>query len=150
MPDTTPSSPASAALDEIKDRAAVFAKLGPPRSAHPARGIGAESVNAGYASAADVPRLVAAIEAVLEGHEPMPTYGAALNPDGSSACGHDPDDGRHFEVSAGELVCQGDPGPPVCARCSDTLLDDGEAEWPCGIYVAVARELAEEAGDGTS
>lgn len=75
-------------------------------------------------------RLAAMVRGVLDGHEPMPTYGPALNPDGTSACGHDPDDGRHFEVSAGELVCQGDPGPPVCARCTDTLFDAGEAEWP--------------------
>jgi hypothetical protein len=100
--------------------------------------------------AARVPSLLAAIEAALDGHEPMPTYGPALNPDGSSACGHDPDGGRHFEVSVGEWVCQGDPGPTMCARCLDTLLDAGEAEWPCAVYAAVTRELTKgEGGDGS-
>lgn len=98
------------------------------------------------AAAVDVPRLLAAVAAVLEGHEPVPVYGPALNPDGSSACGHDLDDDGHLETSAGEWVCQQDPGPPVCARCSDTLLDDGEAEWPCPTYRAITTALAKGEG----
>jgi hypothetical protein len=93
---------------------------------------------------ADVFRLLKAVEAALDGHEPVPAYGPALNPDGTSACGHDFDDARHFEVSVGEWACQGDPGPPVCARCSDALLVEEEAEWPCRDYRAITGALTGE------
>lgn len=49
----------SAALEAIRDRAGVVAKLGPPRP-------GGDLINAAHRSAADVPRLLAAVEAVLE------------------------------------------------------------------------------------
>lgn len=48
----------TAALQAIRDRAGVVAKLGPPRP-------GGDLINAAHRSAADVPRLVAALEAVL-------------------------------------------------------------------------------------
>jgi hypothetical protein len=52
----------SATLAGIKDRAAVFAKLGPPR---PALGFGSEIYNAAIASAGDVAALVAFAEMAL-------------------------------------------------------------------------------------
>ena len=56
MPD--PADP-SATLEAIRDRAGVVAKLGPPRP-------GGDLINAAHRSAADVPRLLAAVEAVLK------------------------------------------------------------------------------------
>ena len=49
----------SATLEAIRDRAGVVAKLGPPRP-------GGDLINAAHRSAADVPRLLAALEAVLK------------------------------------------------------------------------------------
>ena len=59
----------TAILAAIRDRAGVFAKLGPPR---PALGFGSEVYNAAIASAEDAPSLLAAIEAVLKLHQPGP------------------------------------------------------------------------------
>jgi predicted RNA-binding Zn ribbon-like protein len=53
MPDDLAST-----LAGIRDRAGVFAKVGPPRPS--------ASANAAFASAADVPPLLAAIEAALK------------------------------------------------------------------------------------
>jgi hypothetical protein len=80
-------------------------------------------------------RSASAVKALVAGHEPMPVYMAAV------ACGHDEDDSRHFENDDGEWLCQGSPCPPVCKLCTDTLLDPGEAEWPCGPYSIALREL---------
>ena len=67
MPDATDGTtegttdPASA-LQAIRDRAGIVAKLGPPRP-------GGDLINAAHRSAADVPRLLAAVEAALELHQ---------------------------------------------------------------------------------
>ena len=52
----------AATLAGIRERAGVFVKLGPPRP------VASAVANAAYASAADVPPLLAALEAVLERH----------------------------------------------------------------------------------
>lgn len=62
MPDTT--DPAASALQPIRDRAGIVAKLGPPRP-------GDDLAGAAHRSAADVPRLLKAAEAALKRHRPV-------------------------------------------------------------------------------
>lgn len=51
----------SAAIQSIRDRAGIVAKLGPPRP-------GGDLINAAHRSAADVPALLKAVEAALKRH----------------------------------------------------------------------------------
>lgn len=95
--------PLASGLDEIRNRAAL-AYASPARTAE---------------SAADVPRLLAALEAVLKPHRrsPHPAWGA-----GTGDC-----HGKHF-----------------CLQCS---IDGVYRPWPCQPYHDAARELlGEEAG----
>src|SRR5689334_22335412 len=100
-------APFNAALQAIRDRAGAVAKLGPPRP-------GGDLINAAHRSAADVPRLLAAVEAVLELHKPE-------HADGRNA------DGDEFDSYE-------------CMACDTGGVRDN---WPCDTYRAIAAALAE-------
>jgi hypothetical protein len=92
------------------------------------------------AARADVPRLLAAIEAVLEHHQRVPLYGNAATDDEPGNCPHDPDSPLHFEdPGSTEWLCRGWPEGAVCSSCAE----DGErATWPCPQYAAILAALA--------
>ena len=74
----TPDPGPSATLEAIRDRAGVVAKLGPPRP-------GGDLINAAHRSAADVPSLVAALEAALKLADDWKAEAARMEPSGADA-----------------------------------------------------------------
>ena len=132
---STPDSDPSATLEAIRDRAGVVAKLGPPRP-------GGDLINAAHRSAADVPRLLAAVEAVLGLHQPTPIYGMA--DDGKkSLCDHPfgEDTDTHFEGGDGYWYCRDKKTGDRCSSCADEDQADLWQDWPCATYLAITREL---------
>jgi hypothetical protein len=97
-----------------------------------------------------VPRLLAAVDAVLEHHRPVQLYDRVEDYRGKITCGHDRDyDGDlHYEGDDGLWYCRTRPTVTVCACCSDEADADLRAEWPCPTYAGIARELTGEASDG--
>jgi hypothetical protein len=95
--------------------------------------------------ARDVPQLVAAVEAVLLLHRPVPVHELAVDRHGKPRCGHDPDD--HYEDD-GMWYCKSRSHGDRCATCTDTEDVDLWAEWPCPTYRAIAGSLAREAVAG--
>jgi hypothetical protein len=97
------------------------------------------------ASAIDVSALLAAIEAVLELHQPKPLYGLAfggLNFD-KPLCAHDPDTDHdaHFEGDDGLWYCRGQIAGQACISCAEEDAADLWAEWPCPTHLVITREL---------
>ena len=90
----------------------------------------------------DVPRLVAALRAVLDLHQPMTMY------EHEDCCENDSDDHReerHAEdvVHGGEFFCMDLPtGIVLCAECSRDLDFDGR-DYPCPTVRAVEAALGE-------
>lgn len=131
----TPSDP-SATLQAIKDRAGVVAKLGPPRP-------GGDLINAAHRSAADVPRLVAALEAVLKLHrkqdKPVRSWDLELRCEAH--------DWTRLAVGSFDVVRD-------CPHCSYrdyyvcSYQDCRDEEWPCPTVRAIAAELGREGGGG--
>lgn len=135
MPDTTPSSPASAALDEIKERARVAAD---DKQDGVALWIGALG-----ASQEDVPRLVAAIEAVLAPHQPGRVQILG------HLCKHH-ENHRYFSITSTEA-----DHVRACPDCTATVYTScagcgiGMSVDECPVREAITRELAKgETGDG--
>jgi hypothetical protein len=96
-----------------------------------------------------VPRLLKAVEAALEHHQPVQLYGTVEDYRGKITCGHDADyDGdAHFEGDDGVWYCKGKPTVAVCSSCCDEGNADLRAQWRCPTYRDIARELTGK-GDG--
>jgi hypothetical protein len=102
------------------------------------------------------PRLLAAVEAVLAVHPPVPVYevawhGHAPSPVGGFAlhCGHPGtalEDDRHAESGEGDWICLDQLIHTACGGCRD---DTGEpADFAnCATRAAIKRELTQK--DGT-
>jgi hypothetical protein len=102
----------------------------------------ADAARLSDSAATDVPRLLAAVDAVLASHRPLGLYGNAATEDEPDACPHGPDyDGdAHFEDGSepGEWLCVSRPEGTVCETCIDS---EGAVDWPCSEYQAIARAL---------
>jgi hypothetical protein len=96
----------------------------------------------------DIPRLIATVSALTEGHDATQTY-AWMPEDGKPcACGHDDSSDCHFESNNGEWLCRCQPEGFVCGICVETLIDTTAAEWPCDVHTTAAKALlGEDAGD---
>ena len=124
------------ALEEIRERAGRASR-------------GSWAVQA--RSARDVPRLVAALDAVLKLHQPRQLYDMAESFKGEPLCAHGPDyDGdRHFEGDDGIWYCRDKPTVKVCGTCTDDGDPDLFSKWECPTVEAITRELTgEEHGNG--
>jgi hypothetical protein len=99
------------------------------------------------AARSDVPRLLAAVEAALEHHQPVQLHGTVKDCQGYTACGHDEDyDGDlHYEGDDGVWYCKDHPTVTVCSGCI------GEAGasvlWQCPEYRDILAALTGE-GEG--
>lgn len=80
----TPDPGPSATLEAIRDRAGVVAKLGPPRP-------GGDLINAAHRSAADVPRLLAAVDAALDQADDLTRKSEALDAEAEYVAGEHPE-----------------------------------------------------------
>jgi len=89
-------------------------------------------------SAADVPALLAAIEAVLKHHERQERYEPAWSYGGAPVCGHNPDSddwgADHEYTSDGVEVCLDKPLPDWCTACDEA--------WPCVEVRAITAALS--------
>lgn len=86
----------------------------------------------------DVPRLLAAMQVVLDEHAPVTPLRSTGGGDTCRVCGQDGFDVHddHFESADGSVwLCGRKPEPPVCGTCED---DDA---WPCATYAAIAEAL---------
>jgi hypothetical protein len=115
---------------------------------------GGSFTEAAARSQADVPILLAALEAVLKLHAPKPLYGLAfggLNSD-KPLCAHDPDSDpdAHFEGDDGLWYCRDKTAGQACVSCADEDAADLWAEWPCPTYLAITRELLGEKAENGS
>jgi hypothetical protein len=97
--------------------------------------------------ATGAPRLLAAVAAAMEFHQPLPLFGD-LDSDGDQPCAHcahDPEADCHFEApdDAGRWLCGCRLERTVCEACSSE--PDGEyQDWPCPEYQAIATALTGE------
>jgi hypothetical protein len=135
MPDTT-ADPVAAALEEI--RADVQAGT----EAAQRGDLAALSFAAGRV-AGGAEQLIRTIEALLDGHVPVPLYLPARHGDGrdgASACTHEPDHASHFEGEDGEWLCGDSPDGHDCGKCREELIDGGDG-WPCGVYTGAYEAL---------
>lgn len=89
----------------------------------------------------DVPRLLATVTALLEGHEAVQTYAWVPENGKTCSCGHDGSADCHFEGESGEPLCRCQPAGFVCGLCNETLIDTDAAEWPCEVYTTAAYTL---------
>jgi hypothetical protein len=124
-------NPAAAAVAEIEKRAAI-AYTSPARLAE---------------FGADIPLLLAAVNAALACHQRTDLYGNAATGDEPDACPHDPDDALHFEGDC-EWLCEGKPEGAACSSCTDE--DSVPVEWPCPEYAAILAALTGKGNDGGS
>jgi hypothetical protein len=98
--------------------------------------------------------LVAAVERVLELHQPQPIYGLADNGNGKPLCAHsmDYDGDAHFEGDDGYWYCRDKKEGARCSSCADEENADIWAEWPCPTFLAITTSLSgtdgKEGGDG--
>jgi hypothetical protein len=101
----------------------------------------AEAARLSDSAAVDVPRLLAALDAVLKLHERVPIYGYADGYAGGT-CPHGPDyDGdAHFESDDAEWLCTSLPEGATCDVCRG--IDGDNTDWPCPTYEAIALALA--------
>lgn len=101
-------------------------------------------------SQADVPRLLAAIDAALERHQRLPLYERVHDYKGNVICGHgeDYDGDRHFEGDDGEWLCADKLAGVVCETCVDEAGGE-RIDWPCPEYEAILAALTGKGGDGT-
>lgn len=88
----------------------------------------------------DVPRLLAAVEAALKFHQPVPLYGNAATEDEPGACPHDPDAGCHFESDDGEWLCELKREGTVCS-CTENAGGE-RIPWPCDEVADILAALA--------
>ncbi|GAA1450404.1 hypothetical protein ACFP47_10260 [Nesterenkonia lacusekhoensis] len=96
-------------------------------------------------SQADVPRLVAAVEAVLKEHRKVPLYGH------EDDCTNTDEEHREEHIQsdddAGEFYCHELVEDWTCGECAD--MQDaaslaGPPEWPCPTVRALTNELTGE------
>jgi hypothetical protein len=121
--------PVSIALEEIRE---CYDKIAPGLSSNPVPYID---------SAGDIPRLVATVTALLEGHVAVQTYAWAPENETTCSCGHDGSADCHFEADSGGWLCRCQPEGFICGFCNDNLIDTDAAEWPCEIYTTAAEAL---------
>jgi hypothetical protein len=121
MPDTDLTS----ALDAIRDRRARSTSYVSARDLP-------DGDNRSAASAADVPRLLAAVDAVLARHVPKTVTVTRL-------CG------AHHRIVIPDCPDCVKRQVTTCAACDPVCPDDNT--WPCADYLAISRELTGE--DGT-
>jgi hypothetical protein len=98
-------------------------------------------------SAGDVPRLLAALEAALEHHQPVQLHGMVTNYRGVPVCGHDQeyDGDQHYEGDDGLWYCKSAPTVVICSTCRG---DGGDGViFPCGEYEAILAALTGRASD---
>jgi hypothetical protein len=89
----------------------------------------------------DVPRLLAAVGAALEHHQPVQLHGMVTNYSGVPVCGHgqDYDGDQHFEADDGLWYCKSVSTVVICSGC---LGDGGDGViFPCGEYEAILAAL---------
>lgn len=97
----------------------------------------------------DVPRLLAAVDAVLKLHRPYPLYGVldSMAEDASCTCGHDPEARCHFESDDGEWLCRCKLERTACETCfSEDELGE-RLDWPCPEYQAITTALSGDTDD---
>jgi len=86
--------------------------------------------------------LLAAIEAALKHHQPVPLFGKASAEEDPDACPHDPgeDWDCHFEdPDSGEWLCEETTAGAVCS-CTES--PDGErVPWPCDEVADILAAL---------
>jgi hypothetical protein len=125
----------AAELAEIKN--GIEAGLDPRQSAN---------INLAPRVAAGASRLVKALEAALNHHQPEQLYGMVEDYKGNVVCPHGPDyDGDlHYEDDEGFWYCKALPTVVVCSSCADGSASDLREQWPCPTYTGIARELAGE------
>jgi hypothetical protein len=130
------ADPLAAAMEEIRDR---------DRRVWEGRGNVGGLLAIGEAKD-DVPRLLAAVEAVLGHHKPRQLYGMVESFKGDPLCAHGPDyDGdAHFLADDGIWYCRDKPTVKVCASCADGPDGDMWAEWPCTTFKDITRALLGE------
>ena len=135
MPDPDPLTAELAAIRERTGRPV------PDVTSLPISHRGVQALMAAAISAADVPRLLAAVEAAAAFHQPGPfALLGALCPE-HEAC-------RNFSITSSEA-----DRVAACPKCSATVQrtcsHGAHAIWPCAEYRAIARELlGKEAGSG--
>ena len=101
----------------------------------------------------DVPRLVAAAEAALKVHAPVPVYQIALHghaPDPGASftlhCGHPAsalEDDRHAESGEGDWICLDNLFRTACGGCRDNEGELADFE-DCATRAAITCELLGE------
>ena len=115
----------TSALDAIRDRRARSTSCVSARDLP-------DGDNRSAASAADVPRLLAAVDAVLARHVPKTVTVTRL-------CG------AHHRIVIPDCPDCVKRQVTTCAACDPFCPDDNT--WPCADYLAISRELTGE--DGT-
>lgn len=91
--------------------------------------------------------LMAVVDAVLPMHRRRPLYKLAeARKDGTTYCGHEPGDERHFKAADGLLWCAAEENGYVCRSCTDPADEDLFATWPCAEYRAIAGALGVRPG----
>ena len=90
-----------------------------------------------------MPRLLAALRAVLELHQPKLIYSLADDGNGKSLCGHPfgADTDAHFEADDGYWYCRDKTSGSRCSSCADEEAADLWEDWPCPTYQAITRAL---------
>lgn len=99
------------------------------------------------AARTDVPRLVAALEAALNYHQPEQLYAMVEDFKGKVVCPHSPDyeGDLHFEADDGEWHCKALPTVVVCSSCADGSASDLREQWPCPTYTDITSALTGKA-----
>lgn len=98
-------------------------------------------------SSDDVPRLVKALEAALNHHQPEQLYAMVEDFKGKVVCPHSPgyDGDLHFEADDGEWHCKALPTVVVCSSCADGSASDLREQWPCPTYTDITSALTGKA-----
>ncbi len=147
MPETpSPADPVAAALATIRERAAATKASAHgyvPRGEQLPGGPAGEWVIANLAAAADVPRLLAGVDAVLKRHVQVPAVRLVPCAEHEHWRGPLVGDNDNLAVRRACPRCQVFD-EPYCGSCVD---DEGcFQDWPCAERRAISRALLGEEG----